>query len=145
MALVAAAAVVAVLLFTGLIAGKETKVPNLINLPAGQADRAIKTAHLKKGQVTEGFSYDIWKNKVMKQMPSAGTKVKKDSTVDIVVSMGNDVVQIPEVLNMPEAEQTLGVFGFKVKKESGYKEGLPVGMSSRRARLPAPSSRAARR
>jgi beta-lactam-binding protein with PASTA domain len=127
--LAAAGAVIAVLLFTGLLAGKETRVPNLINLPAGQADKALAEAHLKKGKVTEGFSFDIWKDKIMKQMPSAGTKVTRDSTVDMVVSMGNDVVQVPEVLNMPEAEaeQTLKVFGFNVKKESAYRAGVPVG------------------
>lgn len=93
---------------------------NLTNLPAGQADKVISGAHLKKSQVREGFYYDIWKNKVMKQMPSAGTTVIKDSTVNIVVSIGNGVAQIPEVLNMPEAEaeQALKLFGFNVKKKS---------------------------
>ncbi|HEY5531637.1 MAG TPA: PASTA domain-containing protein [Candidatus Anoxymicrobiaceae bacterium] len=107
----------------------ETKVPNLINLPRQQAGPVLKEAGLESGKVTVGFSYDIWKDKVMKQMPSAGTVVNKESTVDYVVSLGNDVVKVPDVINQPEATATqiLKNFGFAVVKATNSKTGVQVG------------------
>lgn len=106
-----------------------TEVPNLINLGASQAGRALDKAGLRKGNVSEGFSYDIWKGKVMRQMPGAGTEVERNSTVDFVVSLGQDVAQIPDVVNMQAdvAERTLRNFGFTVRRESGYRAGVQVG------------------
>ncbi len=125
--LLGAAAVLLVVFLGG--GSSQADVPNLINLTSKKAREALADAGLEVGEVTEGFSYDIWKGKVMRQMPGAGTSVKKDSSVDFVVSLGQDVVQVPDVLNkpFPEAKQVLENFGFEVRKDDAFKEGLAVG------------------
>lgn len=125
--LIIAAIILSLILLSG--ASSEVDVPNLINLSSQKARDALGGAGLVVGEVTEGFSFDIWKGKVMKQMPAAGTRVKKEGTVDFVVSLGNDVVQVPDVINQPEAtaEQTLKIFGFTIEKENAFKKGVTVG------------------
>lgn len=126
-AMVAVGIALALVLIGG--GGGQSSVPNLINLSAKQARRQLAEAGLEVGAVTEGFSYDIWKGKVMRQMPGAGTAVQAGTTVDVVISLGQDVVQVPDVSNQPmkTARQTLESFGFKVKLEKAYDPAVPAG------------------
>ncbi len=128
--LVAVAAITVLLLFVfGVFRSSNVKVPNLVNLEKADAVKTIKKAGLEVGKVEDFFSYEIWKGKVAGQKPSAGTEVPRDSSVDITVSMGRNVAQVPDVVGLPEAEAVAAVtaFQFKARVTRGYSETVPVG------------------
>jgi eukaryotic-like serine/threonine-protein kinase len=123
-------AAIAVLLFFLLGSGSsnETTVPNVINLPKAQALAAISKAGLKVGQLKGAFSYEIWKGRITTQKPSAGTKVAGNSVVELTVSLGSEVAQIPDVVGKQkdEAARLLAAFTFKPRLVTGYSPTVPV-------------------
>ena len=63
------------------------------------------------------------------QKPGAGTAVPRNSSVDLEVSIGSKVAQVPDVVGQPrdQAVQTVTAFTFKPKVVNGYSETIPVG------------------
>jgi eukaryotic-like serine/threonine-protein kinase len=127
--LVIAAVVVVLVMTLGGISSSEVKVPNVVNLDKAIAVKAIQKAGLKTGKIEDKFAYDIWKGKVATQKPSAGTTVPRNSSVDLEVSIGSKVAQVPDVVGKPEAlaVQTVKAFTFTPKVVKGYSETVPVG------------------
>lgn len=71
--------------------GKEAKykkVPNLTGLTQSKAKAALISAGLKLGKVSSNYSDTIAKNRVCGQSYSENQKVKKDTAVDITLSLG---------------------------------------------------------
>ena len=129
-ALLVIAAIAVILIFTlGVINSSEVKVPNVVNLDKAVAVKAIQRAGLKTGKVEDKFAYDIWRGKVATQKPGAGTAVPRNSSVDLEVSIGSKVAQVPDVVGQPrdQAVQTVTAFTFKPKVVNGYSETVPVG------------------
>ena len=129
-ALLVIAAIAVILIFTlGVINSSEVKVPNVVNLDKAVAVKAIQRAGLKTGKVEDKFAYDIWRGKVATQKPGAGTAVPRNSSVDLEVSIGSKVAQVPDVVGQPrdQAVQTVTAFTFKPKVVNGYSETIPVG------------------
>ncbi|MEW2074977.1 Stk1 family PASTA domain-containing Ser/Thr kinase [Streptomyces sp. NPDC013433] len=60
------------------------------------------------------------KGKICSQDPTAGTKVDKDSTVNLVVSTGAPKVEVPDVegLSFDDAEEALKEKGFEVEQQT---------------------------
>jgi eukaryotic-like serine/threonine-protein kinase len=129
--LLVAAIILGVLALTGAFnsASAQVKSPNLINLEEKDAVKTIEAAGLKVGKKTPGFSYDIWRGKIMRQFPEAGKTVPRGSSVDYWVSLGNDVVQVPDVVNEPEADatSTLAAYGLKITRLPGFNAQVPRG------------------
>ncbi|MHB8896698.1 MAG: protein kinase domain-containing protein [Candidatus Geothermincolia bacterium] len=126
---VLAGAAVLVLFLVGVFGPAETSVPNVVNLAEADAVSAIKKAGLKAGDIKGVFAYDIWKGKVATQKPSAGTKVPKNSSVELSVSLGPEVAQVPDVVGQPQdqAAATIRAFTFQPKIVDGYSETVTVG------------------
>ncbi|MFI5567861.1 Stk1 family PASTA domain-containing Ser/Thr kinase [Streptomyces sp. NPDC051740] len=63
---------------------------------------------------------DQSKGKICEQDPDAGTKVEKDSTVNLTVSTGAPKVEVPDVegLTFDDAEEALKEKGFEVEQQS---------------------------
>lgn len=120
---------VLILFVFGVFSGSDSTVPNVVNLDKEVAIQAIRKAGLKVGKVEDFFAYDIWKGKVSSQKPSAGTKVPKGSSVDIQVSIGSKVAEVPDVVGMPQdqAAATIVAFTFKPKMVAGYSDTVPAG------------------
>jgi serine/threonine-protein kinase len=122
--LIIAAIIVGVLALTGAFnsASAQVESPNLINLEEKDAVKANRAAGLNVGKKTPGFSYDIWRGKIMRQFPEAGKTVPRGSSMDYWVSLGNDVVQVPDVVNQPEASATatLTAYGLKITRLPGF-------------------------
>ena len=108
----------------------EVKVPYLINLERNVAVQTIRKAGLKTGTVEDVFAYEFARGRVSKQRPNDGTRVPRNSKVNIEVSLGNKVAQVPkDVIGMPaqQARETLISYQFKVKQETGFSTTIPVG------------------
>lgn len=70
------------------------KVPDLLNKTKSQAKSALKKAGLALGKTSSSYSDNFEKNKVCVQSKSYGTKVKKGTTVDITLSLGQEKTYI---------------------------------------------------
>ena len=73
---------------------KEGTVPNVVNRTATDAKYLLESYGYKQGNVTTENS-DMPKDVVIRQTPAAGTKADPGAAVDIVVSLGSAVEQVP--------------------------------------------------
>lgn len=95
---------------------KEVVVPDLLGKTEEEAKEALDKLELgyKVVESKESDKYD--KGQIMEQTPGKGEKVKENSTVKLVISLGKkaEEIQIPNVVGMSEAdaEKALQSAGF---------------------------------
>ncbi|MEV6160440.1 Stk1 family PASTA domain-containing Ser/Thr kinase [Streptomyces sp. NPDC052052] len=91
-------------------------VPDVQDLPLGDARRALKKAGLEPGMTTEEFSQETARGEVIRTDPEAGTERHPDSAVALVVSKGAPV-DVPDVtgLSVEDATAALDEAGLKAK------------------------------
>lgn len=92
------------------------KVPNVVGQNATDAQNAISEAGLQVS-VTEEYSDEVEKGLVISQDPVADEIRYRTDSISIVVSKGPEMVAIPDVIRMSEAEAVaqLEALGFKVQ------------------------------
>ncbi len=92
---------------------EETTVPEVIGIGKSVAQSQIVNAGLKVGKITDDYSDDIPVDAVISTDPAVNSKVKKGSTVNIVISKGSKVkyAKAPDLTNktIGEAETILSV------------------------------------
>ncbi len=91
------------------------KVPDVVGKSKADATSTLKSAGFAV-KVTEEFSSTVAKDLVISQSPSAGVSVEVGASVTIVVSKGEEILIVPDVIDMTEDEaiQTLEDAGFSV-------------------------------
>lgn len=90
---------------------------DLAGMPLDKARDKIEERHLKVGEISEKFHEKIAKGDVIKAKEySPKDALKRDTTVDLVVSKGRKPIDIPDVVgeSLSDAEQALQGSGFKV-------------------------------
>ena len=96
----------------------DVNLPNFVNMTKAEAEQAATNAGLQL-EVTEEFSSDVEAGKVISQEPQFidGYLVKDGSTVKIVVSKGENIKVVPDVVGKTreEAEQAVKAEEFEVK------------------------------
>jgi serine/threonine-protein kinase len=75
---------------------KPVAVPPVTGIKEGLAIRKIKAANLQPNVIRD-FDETVGKGEVISQNPNAGSRVVKNSTVDIHVSRGPPPVSVPDV------------------------------------------------
>ncbi len=79
-------------------------VPELVGLTLDDAETALEDEGLVLGVPTEEPSDEFDDGIVSDQSPDAGDKVEEGSSVDVTVSSGSDLVEVPEVEGLSEAD-----------------------------------------
>jgi serine/threonine-protein kinase len=82
--------------------GEIIYVPNLVGQSIRSADISLRTATLVMGEVTKRYSVVADKDIIIAQDIAAGTKVDKDSVVNLIVSDGEppeEMVLMPDFIN----------------------------------------------
>ena len=109
----------------------DVKLPNFVNMTREQAEQEATTAGLQL-EITEEFSSDVELGKVISQEPQfvEGYLVKEGSTVKLVVSKGENIKIVPDVVGKTkeDAENEIKAQELKVeiieeassKVEAGY-------------------------
>ncbi|MEU6859468.1 PASTA domain-containing protein [Glycomyces sp. NPDC046736] len=92
-------------------------VPDLIGTSQDSAVNALEAEGLEVGEVTERTSDTIEKGLVIEQSPGPDTPIGPGDTVDLVVSSGPEMIEVPDVvgLDIEEATEILKAEGFIVK------------------------------
>ena len=78
-------------------------VPNVVGLSQSAAEAAITGGILVVGNVTTAYSDTVAAGDVISQNPTGGASVVHDSVVDIVVSLGVEMVTVPNVVGLAQA------------------------------------------
>ena len=107
------------------------KVPNIVGMSYDDAKKKLATKGLgiKEKSREKSSKYD--EGIVTKQTPKSDKKVKRNSTVEVVVSSGikGDAIEIPDVVGKTESEaqKILEKAGFKVKSETEESDDVEQG------------------
>ena len=102
-------------------------VPSLTGLTPAAAEIAITKSPLLLGAISEVFNSDIPKGFVISSAPAAGSSVKRDSKVNLVVSKGIEQVALASYVGK-SGEQALNELtqaGFNVEVGYSYSETTP--------------------
>ncbi|WP_369390600.1 Stk1 family PASTA domain-containing Ser/Thr kinase [Streptomyces sp. CG1] len=104
----------------GNTADKPFDAPNFVGQSYGDAQKMAVNADLKLGAPTRKPCDNQPKGNVCSQDPTAGTKVKKGDTINLVVSTGAPKVDVPDVrgLQFDQAQSQLTDKGFKVEQQT---------------------------
>ena len=110
--------------------GKERiQVPDLAGLTIEEATAALGEAKLKTGRVTEKFSADQEAGLLIDGSPASGSDVRKDSTVDLIVSKGIEQVALTNYQGKTsdQAQNELTSAGLIVSSKYEYSDSVPIG------------------
>ena len=88
----------AVITMSMAIHGAEATVPNLIGMSPAEGERAVANLGLSLLVERQYYSADVSEGRIMTQVPSAGTRVRRGWQVRVAQSLGPQRVAIPDVL-----------------------------------------------
>jgi beta-lactam-binding protein with PASTA domain len=96
--------------------GASITVPDVAGMTPKDATTALTAVGLKVGNTDKKADDKIPEGQVISTTPPAGTRVDKDTAVDLLVSTGIEKVNVPAVLGMTEddAVRAIQQAGFKV-------------------------------
>ncbi len=107
----------------------QVSVPSIEGLSLEAARQKVESAGLSLSQSGSEASDSVAANCVIRQSPSAGTKVDKGSTVTYVISTGTSSVSVPSVVDFNEAaaRSTLQNAGFSVSVTTAHSSSVADG------------------
>jgi len=105
------------------------EVPELIGLTVEEATAALKSKNLKIGRVSEKYNYTLEAGLIIDGNPPSGSPVRKDSSVDLIISKGPEQVELTnfEGKTSDQAQSELTSAGLIVNSNYEYSETVPIG------------------
>jgi serine/threonine-protein kinase len=105
------------------------EVPELVGLTVEEAAAALKSKNLKVGRVSEKFSDTFEAGLLINGNPVSGTPVRKDSSVDLIISKGLEQVELTNFQGKTsdQAQSELTSAGLIVNSNYEYSETVPIG------------------
>ncbi|ARQ71234.1 serine/threonine protein kinase [Streptomyces marincola] len=96
--------------------GREVSVPDVVGLPEGTAIEELTSRGLEVEIADERVYSDEESGTVAEQSPGAGESLGEGDTVELAVSRGPELIEVPDVRGMDEdeARDTLEAEGFEV-------------------------------
>ena len=107
---------------------KPMSIPDLRGQPLSDARLALKREGLKLGTVSLVFSDVVAKDAIVRTEPAMHTSVKKGSAVNVSVSKGAEMFQVPTVVgkSIDDARTVMSAAGFSVQIASeDYNDTVP--------------------
>jgi serine/threonine-protein kinase len=104
-------------------------VPNVVGSTVAIATANLKSAGLVKGEEIQRFS-NAAKGLVIGTDPPVGRPLRPGSVVKLIVSKGPELIPVPDVQGMPEAQakDTVNKAGFKYTTVQVFSDTVPVGV-----------------
>ena len=109
--------------FSRFVRSGGTEVPDLIGLPVESLEALVVEAGLEYRSREDSARYDdaVAAAHVLRQSPPAGTLVKRGATLNVVLSLGPQLMAVPDVRGeaLQAAQVTLAAAGLAVGRTSG--------------------------
>ena len=96
--LMAVAVVSAITTIKLTIHGRQETLPNLVGMPVAQAQNVVRGLGLDLDVEDRLYSDKIEANAVVSQMPAAGTSIKAQQHVHVLLSLGAQKVSVPDLV-----------------------------------------------
>jgi serine/threonine-protein kinase len=105
------------------------EVPDLIGLTVELATAALKSKNLKIGRVTEQYNYTLEAGLIIDGNPSSGSPVRRDSSVDLMISKGMEQVELTNFQGKTsdQAQSELTAAGLIASSKYEYSDTIPIG------------------
>ncbi|RIN07758.1 serine/threonine protein kinase, partial [Staphylococcus shinii] len=105
----------------GMFGNKYLETPDLTGKTEKEAEHILKENKLQMGKTTREFSDKYPENKIIKTKPEQGERLEQNSKVDIVMSKGPQLAEMPSLYGMSKSEaisklEDLGIKDSKVKQ-----------------------------
>ena len=96
-------------------------VPLVVDLDRGQAIALLQSRGLQVGRITTEIRDDVPSDRVLSQTPTQGTELEEGETVNIIVSVGPESIQVPVVVGLTQEEafnklQNQGFVNIEIRK-----------------------------
>lgn len=85
------------------------EVPDLDGRTTSQATADLKAKHLTIGTTSQAWDAEVPTGQVVSSSPAAGTSLKRDATVNLVISKGPEPVAVPSVTGKSAADATTAI------------------------------------
>lgn len=115
--------------FKEWISVEEVTVPGVVGLSLNDAQRVLGNSKLRIDSISRVYDPEVEVNYVISQTPEQGEKKKANATVDLIVSLGQEMTTVPDLTGMTvrqakfeleKAELVLGT------TERDFHEEIPV-------------------
>ena len=105
------------------------KVPNLVGLTVESATAALKSSDLKIGRTSEKYSESFEAGFIIDGNPSSGSAVRKDSSIDLIISKGLEQVELTNFQGKTsdQAQSELTAAGLIASSKYEYSDTIPIG------------------
>lgn len=105
------------------------EVPDLVGLTLESAAALLKSSNLKIGRVSEKYNYTIEAGLIIDGNPSSGSPVRKDSSVDLIISQGPEQVELINFQGKTsdQAQSELTAAGLIASSKYEYSDTIPIG------------------
>ena len=105
------------------------KVPDLVGLTLESAAAVLKSSDLKIGRVSEKFSENFEAGLLIDGNPSSGSPVRKDSSIDLIISKGLEQVELTNFQGKTsdQAQSELTAAGLIANSKYEYSDTIPIG------------------
>jgi len=105
-------------------------IPNLAKRTVTDAEAAITGSNLTVGTTTQSYNSTVGKGLVVSTSPKAGSSVKRDTVVNLIVSQGPEILKVPNVTGQTSsaAQSAVSKAGFKPAVTLQYSESVAKGV-----------------
>lgn len=139
LAMFTSAVIVTIMAYIGFsivtIAGKGTefKLPNFVGQDLNEVRRQYSSAQLRFRVINEIYSEEFPENYILSQKPSAGLPVKLPKEIEVEISMGQNIIEVPPLENIDwrDAEIQIRGLGLEPVFEEEYHDIKPEGIVTR--------------
>ncbi len=97
------------------------QAPNLERMSISQATRAAQVLGLTVQVQGEEDSDSVPPNSILRQLPSPGVEVEKGGVIKVIVSKGQELVNVPDITEIPveRASSLLSGYGLRIGAQQG--------------------------
>jgi eukaryotic-like serine/threonine-protein kinase len=104
-------------------------VPDVVGLTLEEASDVIASAEMTVGPITERTDDEVEAGLIIEQNPEGGLDAPEGSEVSLVISLGPDVSEVPNLVGMTESDALRVVrdAGFEIDIQREYNSDVPDG------------------
>ncbi len=117
--------------FSSALFGEEIEVPNVVEMTMEEANKTLLDSGLTMTIKARSYDDEIEKDRIISQKPVQGLKVKKKAKIEVTVSDGPQLENVPNLLGKRSADAKIAITnaGFEVglideKYDDQYEAGI---------------------